>query len=838
MKKRAVAAIVCVAGIVGALAATAVAQSQRFPDVPPDHYAFEAVEWAAEVGVTTGYTDGTFKPERPLIKRHAVVFMERYYDEILQAEQSDDFTRGDMMVLLKAINDGTIGDTEPDTGAESPAEDGASQRFPDVPPDHYAFEAVEWAAEVGVTTGYTDGTFKPERPLIKRHAVVFMERYYDEILQAEQSDDFTRGDMMVLLKAINDGTAGVATPTMQLSLTPGEGETITMARANWPGAYFQAQIYKQTLEELGYDVTEPSELELNQSLAYLAMAEGEFDFWVNSWYPWDLAWWAFQLADLSRVGDRLTIVGNEMMAPSGLLITKSFADEHGVTHLDQINDDPAILAAFDVADHDPGNGVADIFGCPEAWNCDNIINSQIAFSGWENIAQVTADYGTMFAEAVAKVAAGDPMVAYTWTPTTHITQLRPGDNVYWLAVEDVIDDSNPTGIQGGEGHDQRPGTADIAAESCPAAADAGTCQLGWVVTDIQVTANTEWLNATPYAAELLCAVTLPVIDVSLASSEQANAGDAATEVFIAGLASDWIANNRDTVDGWLDRARMAPAEPACPDTAIPPSLLFSAVSVGDYFSCGLRGNGAVDCWGDNFSGRTDAPDETFGAVDAGPFHSCGLRTDGTITCWGSNNDHDGNYRGQADPPEGTFSAVATGLWHTCGLRPSGTVTCWGDNTYGQTDVSSRTFSAVASGSWHTCGLRPRGTVTCWGNNTSGQTDVPRGTYTAVDAGDLHTCGLRTDGTITCWGSNNDHDGSHLGQAEAPAGTFSAVNVGALTSCGLSTDGTITCWGDNSLGQANPPDGTFISVSMGYSHGCGLRPNGTMTCWGRSPLRFS
>ena len=106
VKKRPLVAAVLVVGVVGALAATAVAQSQRFPDVPPAHEAYEAIEWAAEVGVTTGYTDGTFKPEQPLVKRHAVVFMERYYDEILQAEESDDFTRGDMMVLLKAINDG------------------------------------------------------------------------------------------------------------------------------------------------------------------------------------------------------------------------------------------------------------------------------------------------------------------------------------------------------------------------------------------------------------------------------------------------------------------------------------------------------------------------------------------------------------------------------------------------------------------------------------------------------------------------------------------------------------------------------------------------------------
>ena len=231
------ATCVVAAGLaVAAAGATAAAQSQRFPDVPADHYAFEAVEWAAGAGVTTGYTDGTFKPQRPLSKRHAVVFMQRYYDEILQADQSNDFTRGDMMVLLKAINDGTLrGDTPPDP---APGTDGAAQspRFPDVAADHYAFEAVEWAAEAGVTTGYTDGTFKPQRPLSKRHSVVFMERYYDEILQADQSDDFTRSDMMVLLKAINDGTlrdtdTGAGTDTFT-AVTAGESHSCGLRTDN------------------------------------------------------------------------------------------------------------------------------------------------------------------------------------------------------------------------------------------------------------------------------------------------------------------------------------------------------------------------------------------------------------------------------------------------------------------------------------------------------------------------------------------------------------------------------------------------------------------------------
>ena len=211
--------VLAVVGSVLAVAPAAAAQGQRFPDVAADHYAFEAVEWAVEAGVTVGYTDGTFKPQRPLIRRHAVVFMERYYDEILGADESEDFTRGDMMVLLKAINDGTIRGEAPQDAA--PGTDGAAQgqRFPDVAADHYAFEAVEWAVEAGVTVGYTDGTFKPQRPLIRRHAVVFMERYYDEILGADESEDFTRGDMMVLLKAINDGTLRTRPPGAESATT-------------------------------------------------------------------------------------------------------------------------------------------------------------------------------------------------------------------------------------------------------------------------------------------------------------------------------------------------------------------------------------------------------------------------------------------------------------------------------------------------------------------------------------------------------------------------------------------------------------------------------------------
>ncbi len=338
-----------------------------------------------------------------------------------------------------------------------------------------------------------------------------------------------------------------------MSELPGEGITVTMARADWSTGYFQAYVYQQLMQELGYEVTDPAELELGPSLAYLSMAQGEFDFWVNSWYPGHFSWHEAEMPDGSKVGDHVSIVGEEMIAGGlqGFLITKAFADEFGVYTLDELNNNADALAAFDAGDPVPGNGFADIYGCQESWTCDNIITNMIAFSGWENIQQTIAGYDAMIAEAVAKADAGEPMVIYTWTPSAYITQLVPGQNVYWAGVETVLDDSNPTGDEGGEAHDQRPGTAAIGTDVCPAATD--TCQTGWAAADILATANNDFLAANPAAEALLEQITLSVIDVSLANVEQGNGCD--TSECIQGLAATWIENNRDLVDGWLAAAK-------------------------------------------------------------------------------------------------------------------------------------------------------------------------------------------------------------------------------------------------------------------------------------------
>ena len=354
--------------------------------------------------------------------------------------------------------------------------------------------------------------------------------------------------------ALDAGTGRVVTEAADVN--------VIMGRANWSTGYFQAELYKLLLEELGYTVSDPAENELGPNNGYIAMAQGEIDVWANSWYPTHLAWLAVGLPDGSLVEDHVTIVGEQMIAGGlqGFLITKSFADTYGVYTMDELNRNFAALAAFDAADLFPGNGKADIFGCPANWTCNNIISNQIAFNGWENIQQTKAGYDAMFAQAVDNVGEGVPTVIFTWTPSAYITKLRPGDNVYWMGMERILDDSNPANEEGGEQHDQRGadgsgGFAAISAEQCPAAAANadGLCPIGWISADILVTANKNFLEANPAARALFEAVRLSVIDVSLANVAQ-GAGESPAD-----LAARWIADNRDRADEWLTAAAAAAA---------------------------------------------------------------------------------------------------------------------------------------------------------------------------------------------------------------------------------------------------------------------------------------
>ncbi len=101
--------------------------------------------------------------------------------------------------------------------------------------------------------------------------------------------------------------------------------------------------------------------------------------------------------------------------------------------------------------------------------------------------------------------------------------------------------------------------------------------------------------------------------------------------------------------------------------------MYPSVSSGYYYTCALRTDGTVACWGSNDYGQATPPAGTFSHVGAGDDHSCGLKADGTVVCWG------------IDPsqPEGRFSQISAGGSHTCGVSTDDKVVCWGSDGYGE-----------------------------------------------------------------------------------------------------------------------------------------------------------
>ena len=348
-------------------------------------------------------------------------------------------------------------------------------------------------------------------------------------------------------------TAAPATTEAAINMTPGDGVSVVAGRASWSTGYVQAEIFTALLRELGYTVSESADMELGPQNAFMAMAEGDMDFWANSWMPGHTSWLMGERTDGSLVGDAVTVLGEEIMAGGlqGFLIEKGFADEYGIKTMEDLDNNADAIAAYDATDANPGNGLVDIMGCPEDWTCDNIINSMIVGAGYKNIVQVKAGYDPMWAQATDMVNEGLPVVAYTWTPSAYITTIRPGDNAYWIGLEYILDDSNPNNQDGGEGWDQRPGTAAIGEDMCPARTADGLCPIGWAAADIQAAANNDFLAANPAAEELFKQIKLSVMDVSVANVAQ-SAGESPID-----LAAEWIANNRDKVDPWLEAARAA-----------------------------------------------------------------------------------------------------------------------------------------------------------------------------------------------------------------------------------------------------------------------------------------
>ena len=107
-----------------------------FIDVYSTHWAFPYIEAIADAGLTSGYPDGTYRPENPV-------------------------TRAEMAVFL--LNGMSV---------TAPAIDG-SHPFSDIS-GHWAASYIEELFDQGITGGYPDGTYRPENLVTRAEMAVFL----------------------------------------------------------------------------------------------------------------------------------------------------------------------------------------------------------------------------------------------------------------------------------------------------------------------------------------------------------------------------------------------------------------------------------------------------------------------------------------------------------------------------------------------------------------------------------------------------------------------------------------------------------------------------------------
>ncbi|AYY13926.1 proline/glycine betaine ABC transporter substrate-binding protein ProX [Actinobacteria bacterium YIM 96077] len=304
------------------------------------------------------------------------------------------------------------------------------------------------------------------------------------------------------------------------------GDTVRLARATWDTGWFQAEVYRQLIEELGYTV-EPITTMENEDF-YRDAAAGEVDLWVNGWFPLHES-----IIDELGVGDRLDVVGTQVDsgALQGYLVDLDSVDEHGVTSLADLAD-PELAARFDTS----GDGKADLVGCSVGWGCEAGIEEHLnELDLRDTVNHVQGDYAPLIEDVVERHENGEPVLFYTWTPNWTVGQLVPGEDVAWIDVRS----SGSTGAQ------------DTTIDDVPGCVS-DPCRLGWSPNDIRAVANSDFLDANPPIRRLLEAVEIPLEEIS---DQNARMRDGeGTPDDIRRHAREWISANHGAVTEWLDTA--------------------------------------------------------------------------------------------------------------------------------------------------------------------------------------------------------------------------------------------------------------------------------------------
>lgn len=263
---------------------------------------------------------------------------------------------------------------------------------------------------------------------------------------------------------------------------------------------------------------------------------------------------------------------------------------------------------------------------------------------------------------------------------------------------------------------------------------------------------------------------------------------------------------------------------------------WSSLSSGSAHSCGTHVDGSGWCWGQGSTGqigdgtttpvaaapvRVAASDvassvsssqrDVWAQIEAGNGYSCGLRSDGKLACWGS---FQGGQLG--------FSLTDTSSTQLSAVTISNTSR--NDNTMVQTKPrvltileSSSVWKEVGTGLGHvTCAISDKAEAYCWG-----EPQVQLGNSESTGA----TGALLSDATLadqanafadflgdTSYSPSPSPTSSSSSLIPVGGGvTWKSISAGGSSTCGIAFGGQAMCFGNNSVGQL----GTGSSVPYQY-----------------------
>lgn len=325
----------------------------------------------------------------------------------------------------------------------------------------------------------------------------------------------------------------LVTPAFAAHHQPGKGVKVQPARATWNTGYFQEALVRAGLKELGYEVADPKELQ--NPLFYQAVMLGDVDYWTNGWFP-------NHTSQMPKGSDeRVEIVGYVAKAGGlqGYLVSKKHVEQFNIKSLDDFKR-PEVKKAFD----SNGDGKADLTACPPGWGCEKVITHHFdVYDLDDHINPIKAGYSASMADTMARYGAGEPIFFYTWAPNWTIGKLKPGKDVMWINVPKNMPKES-----------QMPG-ADRMTVSGIEGAVTDPLQAGFVVSDIQVVANKEFLTKNPAAKKFFEVFTLPLGDINAQNTRMQDGEKSKKD--LKRHVKEWIANNQATWDGWLAEARKA-----------------------------------------------------------------------------------------------------------------------------------------------------------------------------------------------------------------------------------------------------------------------------------------